>query len=329
MAALPPRIRYRLSTRAIYGIILLIISAIALLVRVTLPYETVFMGDWVQFGGNDPWYHMRLVENLVQHFPHLIAFDPFTLYPSGQTVPFAPFFDLLLGFVIWVIGLGSPTQHTIETVGAYFPAILGALVTIPVYFIGKELFNRNAGVLSAALIAILPGQYLIRSLLGFADHHIAEVLFSTTAALFLILAIKRAKERNSSFSHIQSREWGNLKKPLLYALLAGLAVGTYLISWGGGLLFVFIIFAYMVIQYIIDHLRGESTDYLCIIGVPVLLIALIIVIPFLGFLPDGNLIVASLTIGMLAFVGLSAVSRLMAYHVSICGTKRCFPADGL
>ncbi|MCK4362215.1 MAG: hypothetical protein KAW13_02930 [Dehalococcoidia bacterium] len=313
MSALHTKIRARLSTKSKYGIALLIIFGIALALRVWLPYENVFMGDWVNFGGNDPWYHMRLVENLVQHFPHLIAFDPFTLFPYGQDAPFAPFFDLLLGFFIWVIGLGSPTQHTIETVGAYFPAILGALVTIPVYFIGRELFNRNVGLLSAALIAILPGQFLLRSLLGFTDHHIAEVLFSATAALFLILAIKRAKEKETSFSHIRSRDWGNLRKPLIYALLAGLALGIYLISWSGGLLFVFIIFVYMVIQYIIDHLRGKSTDYLCIIGVPMFLIALIIVIPFLNFLTLGGLIIASLTIGMLTLSVLSGISRLMDY----------------
>jgi len=314
MSTLNARLRSRLSKRAIYGIILLIIFGIALALRVLGPYENVFMGDWVIFNGNDPWYHMRLVENLVQHFPHLIAFDPFTLYPYGQQVPFAPFFDLLLGFFIWVIGLGSPTQHTIETVGAYFPAILGALVTLPVYFIGRELFNRNAGLFAAALTAILPGQFLYRSLLGFTDHHIAEVLFSTTAALFLILAIKRAKEREISFGHILSRDWANIRKPLLYSLLAGIALGIYLISWVGGLLFVFIIFVYMIVQYIIDHLRGSSTDYLCIIGVPMFLLALVVVIPFLNFLSYEGLVIASLTIGMLAFPALSGISRLVAYR---------------
>jgi oligosaccharyl transferase (archaeosortase A-associated) len=298
--------------RAIYGLLVVAISYIALSLRVYGPYDDVFGGEWVQFGGNDPWYHMRLVENLVQHFPHRIAFDPFTLFPSGQTIPFAPFFDLLLGFFIWVVALGSPTQHTIETVGAYFPAILGALVTIPVYFIGKELFNRTVGLLSAALIAILPGEYLFRSLLGFTDHHIAEVLFSTTAALFLILAIKRARENEISFSHIRSRNWGNLKKPLIYAVLAGLALGIYLDTWSGGLLFVFIVFAYIVIQYIVNHLRGKSTDYLCIIGVPMFFIALIVVIPFLDSLVHGDLIVTSLVIGMFTPIALSAVSRLMA-----------------
>ena len=313
MSTLPAKVRTGLSRRAIYSIILLIIFGIALALRVWLPYENVFMGDWVRFQFADPWYHMRLVENLVQHFPHLIAFDPYTFYPYGQAVPFAPFFDLMLGFLIWVIALGSPTQHTIETVGAYFPAILGALVTVPVYFMGRELFNRNVGLLSAALIAILPGQFLFRSLLGFTDHHIAEVLFSATAALFLILAIKRARGRETSFGHVWSRDWGNLRKPLIYALLAGLALGVYLISWSGGLLFVLVIFAYMIVQYIIDHLRGKSTDYLCIIGVPMFLIALVVVIPFSNLLMYGGLVIASLTIGMLAFPVLSGLSRLMDY----------------
>ena len=299
--------------KAIYGSIVIGIFYLALSLRVYAPHDSIFGGEWVNFGGNDPWYHMRLVENLVQHFPHLIAFDPFTFFPYGQAVPFAPFFDLMLGFFIWVIALGSPTQYTIETVGAYFPAILGALVTVPVYFIGRELFNRNVGLLSAALIAILPGEFLFRSLLGFTDHHIAEVLFSATAILFLILAIKRARGRETSFSHVCSRDWGNLKKPLIYALLAGLALGIYLISWSGGLLFVLVIFAYMIVQYIIDHLRGKSTDYLCIIGVPLFLIALVVVIPFSNLLMYGGLVIASLTIGMLAFLGLSGLSRLMDY----------------
>ena len=314
MIDLPTKIRTRPSKKAMFGIALLVIFGIALALRVSVPYENVFTGDWVIFGGKDPWYHMRLVENLVQHFPHRITFDPFTFYPLGEVVPFAPLFDLLLGFVIWVIGLGSPSQHTIDTVGAYFPAILGALVTIPVYFVGREFFNRNVGLLAAALIAVLPGQFLYRSLLGFTDHHIAEILFSTTAALFLILAIKRAREKEISFGHIRGRDWGNLRKPLTYALLAGLLLGIYLASWIGGLLFVLIIVVYLVIQYIIDHLRGKSTDYLCIIGVPIFLLALIIVIPFSNLLTIGGLVIASLTIAVLVIPLLSGISRFVAYR---------------
>jgi len=305
----------RFSSRAIYAVALLVIFGIALSIRVCIPYDSVFGGDWVRFGVNDPWYHMRLVENLVQHFPQRISFDPFAFYPSGLNVPFAPFFDLLLGFVIWVIGLGSPSEHTIEIVGAYFPAILGALVTIPVYFIGRELFNRNVGLLSAGLVAVLPGEFLFRSLLGFTDHHVAEVLFSTLTVLFLILAIKSAREKETSFNHILGRDWKNIRKPLIYTLLTGLTLGMYLLSWVGALLFAFIIVTYMIIQYIIDHLRGKSTDYLCIIGLPSFLIALVMILPFsYPPYPGKSIVIVSLVIGVIAFLGLSGVSRLMDYR---------------
>jgi asparagine N-glycosylation enzyme membrane subunit Stt3 len=48
----------------------------------------------------------------------------------------------------------------IEEIWAWYPAVLAALTIFPVYFIGKGLYNRGAGLLSAALIAILPGQFL-------------------------------------------------------------------------------------------------------------------------------------------------------------------------
>ncbi len=299
------------STRAKYGIALAFIVGLAFFLRVYFPYEHVFTGDWVRFQQNDPWYHMRLVENLVNNFPHLLSFDPYGFYPDGQVRVTAPFYDYFLGFFIWVFGAGSPSKGLIETLCAYFPAILGALVTVPVYFIGKTLFNRKAGLIAAALIAILPGEFLFRTLLGFNDHHAAEIMFSTLTVLFLILALKSAKRKEISFDSLLKKDWGTLKEPLLYSLLTGLSLGCYLLSWTGGALFIFIIFIFAILQYIIDHLRGRPTDYLCIIGVPVFLVAMVL----LAFTPSGyplwNIQIASLFIGILAFLALSGISLLM------------------
>ncbi len=299
------------STRATYGLALAIIFGIAFFIRVYFPYDNVFADGWVRFQINDPWVHMRAIENLVQYFPHRMPFDPYGFYPGGQEVATAPFFDWLVGFFIWLFGAGSPSKGLIETLGAYFPAILGALVTVPVYFIGKELFNRKAGILAAALIAILPGEFLLRSLLGFTDHHVAEVLFSTLAVLFLILAVKSSKQKEISFDSLWRRDWGSLRKPLVYSLLTGISLGMYLLSWTGGALFIFIIFVFAVLQYVIDHLRGRSTDYLCIVGVPSFLIALLIVAPASGQYSLGSLQVSSLVIGILALLALSGLSFLM------------------
>jgi len=312
MSNLFTKIRTRFSPNVTYVIILFIIFGAALFLRVYFPYKHVFVDGQVIFKMTDCWYHMRLVENLLHHFPYLISFDPYTAFPTGQNVAFAPFFDLFLGFVIWIAGLGSPTKHTMEIIGAYFPAILGALTAIVVYFIGREIFNRNVGLLSAALIAILPGQFLFRSLLGYTDHHVAEVFFSTTTMLFLIMALKTAKENNMTFSRIWRRKYNNIRKLLAYIFLTGLFLGIYIISWIGSPLFILIIFIYIIIQYTVDHLRGKSTDYLCIIGFPSFLIALIITVPFLHHGQLETMHLASLAIGILTFLVLSGVSRLMA-----------------
>ncbi len=85
----------------------------------------VFSSDWIKFTGIDAYYHMRLVDNLVHNFPHLFSFDPYFIYPDGGGGGNILFFDWLLASIIWVIGLGAPTEHTIDVVSVYFPAILG------------------------------------------------------------------------------------------------------------------------------------------------------------------------------------------------------------
>jgi len=299
------------SSRTKCGLALAAIFGIALFLRVYFPYHNVFPSGWVDFQETDAWFHMRNVGNLVHHFPHLSLIDPYGLYPGGQAVRSSPFFELFLGFFVWVIGLGSPSIRVIETVGAYFPAVLGALVTVPVYFIGKELFSRKAGLLAAALVAILPGQFLWRTMLGYPDQHVVEILFSTVVMLFLILAVKSANQRGLSFSSLLSRDWGNFRRPLLYSLTGGIFLGCYLTNWIGGALFIFIIFVSFVIQYIIDHLRGRPSDYLWVAGVPLFLVALFIVIPTLATYSVAALDIESLSIGILGFSAMSAISHLL------------------
>ncbi|MFC1950470.1 oligosaccharyl transferase, archaeosortase A system-associated [Chloroflexota bacterium] len=302
----------RFPPKLLVGIILAIFFGIALYLRAYLPYDQVFSGDQIKFTGIDAYYHMRLVDNLLHNFPHFLAFDPYTFYPHGAAVGWPPFFDWFLSGIIWIIGLGSPTQHIVDVVGVYFPAILGALTVIPVYFIGKELFGRWAGMIAAGLIAFMPGEFLGRSILGFTDHHVAEILFSTTAVLFLILAIKTASQRQLSLNHIKHREWAIITKPLVYSVLTGIFMGIYLLSWVGALLFVFIISAYFVIQFIINHLRDEPTDYLSIVGTLSWLIALALSLPLLTQTWYRPLYLPSLLIAIFIPLVLNGILRLMA-----------------
>jgi len=297
----------RFSPGLIAGIIVALFFGVALYLRVALPYDQVFVGDWIKFTGVDAYSYMHQVDNLVHNFPHLSSLDPYMRYPHGQPVGGLNLFVYILGGITWLIGLGSPTQHTIDIVGVYFPAIVGALAVIPVYFIGKELFNRWAGVMAAGLIAIFPGEFLGRSILGFADRDALEVLLTVVTMLFLILAIKAARQKGLTFDHVKHRDGAVISKPFVYSLLAGIFLGIYLLTWKGAFVFVFIIFAYLIVQFIIDHLRGRNTDYLCFAGTITFFIALIMFLP--ASLWRTHL--ASMVIALLTPLVLSAVSWLM------------------
>jgi len=299
----------RLRQKIITGALLALFLGIALYFRIAFPYHLVFGSEQVKFTGIDAWYHIRIVDNLAHNFPHLNSFDPYMLFPGGGSTSYHfPFFDYLLAGIIWLIGLGSPTEHTIDVVAAYFPAILGALTVIPVYFIGKTLFNRWAGIISAGLIAIVPGEFLWRSILGFTDHHVAESFFTTTAMLFLLLAIKNSKREQLTLAYFKHPNKTSITRPMIYSLLAGIFLGIYLISWEGALLFVLIITAYFLIQFTIDHLRQKPVDYLCLVGIITLLTALVISAP----INRDKLYLASLAIALIVPIALTIVSRLMS-----------------
>jgi len=84
-----------------------------------------------------------------------------------------------------------------------------------------------------------------------------------------------------------------------------------LLSWRSGAFFVSIVLVFAIVQYVIDHLRGRSTDYLCLVGVPALLVTLLMIVPFWRGYSLWKLQLASVLLGVLAFLALSASSYFM------------------
>ena len=249
-----------------FGAGVIISFLIALYIR-TLPKAGVFLSNgFVRFSGNDPWYHLRNVESILHNFPDMLWFDAYTQYPWGTHQIFAPLFDMLLAVIIWIIGFGNPSQDLVNTVCAYYPAFLGAFVVVPTYFAAKWLFDRRVGLLASFLIAVAPGQFLSRSMIGFNDHHIVETLFTTIVAMFLIMTLKILREHPITFKTIRDRNFETLKHSLPYMVLTGLALGVYSLAWYGAVFFCFIIGVYITVQHVIDHMHKRSTAYLTIIG---------------------------------------------------------------
>jgi len=164
-----------------------------------------------------------------------------------------------------ILGGGSPSLELTRTVGAYFPAIFGALVVFPVYFIGREVFDRRAGLLSAFVVAMMPGQILSRSGLGFTDHHIGEVFFSTIFIMFFIMAVKSIKEIDFSLNSIRNTDWNRIRRPVILSIFTGIAFSLYMLQWCNGVFFGGIVAIFIVLQYIINHMQGRPNDGLCLV----------------------------------------------------------------
>ncbi|MBP6715821.1 MAG: hypothetical protein KA205_03100 [Acidobacteria bacterium] len=156
---------------------LLAIVAVALMLRVYLPWPLVFTTTHVNLLESDAWYHLRVIEHLAANFPHRLQWDPYAL-PGGSVVGVPPLFDYLVASVAWVAGLGHPSQTLVTICTAFAPPVLGALTVVMVYVVARLAGGRLAGLFAAAMAATLPGHFLDRTLLGFADHHALESFVS-------------------------------------------------------------------------------------------------------------------------------------------------------
>ena len=292
-------------------VLLALVFLVSLTLRIAVPWEQVFRGDWIKFTDNDAYFYVRLLDNLSRHFPSLGSYDPYYIYPDGGHFSGRPFFFVyLMGFITLLLGGGAPSQHTVDLVAVYFPAVLGALLVFPVFFLGRAIFNKWAGLIAAGFTALMPGEFLVRTLLGNTDSHVLEIFLSSLFMLFLLLSIHYSKGLALYPWRGEYRQ--RLVKPLLYGALAGLCLGLYLLSWQGALFFVFISFTWLVLQSVSDHLRGWEAGAT---GCAAYLVALIMVLIWL----PGALSISALSAGLAA----AAALPILSYYLR---SRRAGPA---
>ena len=303
----PPRFS---RSGAAAGIALFALCVACFVLRTAWLKPIVFPSDGVvNLQDNDPWYHLRLLEHQVENFPHRLPYDPFLVHPDGGGVPVGPFFDLSLAAILKIFGGGSPSSQTIATAAAYYPPVLGVLVCVATFFAGAVIFNRWAGLFAAALIALLPGPYFVRSSLGFYDHHVMEVLLSTFVLLALALALAPDQGRSA-------------RRTIGLGAITGLVLGAYLLTWIGGNFLLLILLTWIVLQHGRDHLDGRDVIPISLVLTPAFAAALILVVPYRD-VAMARLQIIGLAAGLLLCPVLLILSKLLIKRGL---PKVCFPA---
>jgi dolichyl-diphosphooligosaccharide--protein glycosyltransferase len=196
-------------------LLVVIFCLVAFSIRVIPRFDVVFQPGFVNFQETDAWYHVRLAENLIRHFPWRVMVDPYFAFGRAQTsITPPPFYDWLLGLIAWLAGAGHPSESLLHVMAAWYPAVLGVFTVVAVFLLAKLVFELRAALLAAAIIATLPGHFLRVSSLGFTDHHVMESLLVT---LFFYLLLRA----------MQTPRW------IGFSLAAGLALTAYLLTFHG------------------------------------------------------------------------------------------------
>jgi len=250
----------------------------ALLLRIVGQLDKVFVNGNVWFRGVDSWYHMRLADSTVVNFPSFPSWDMFAKYPAGTEVGYLP----LLSWVVALLGkIGN-----YEVAAAFLPTVLGALTLIPIYLVGREVFSGKVGLLACLLIAVLPGEFFHRTMLGFTDHHAFESLLMATTLLFFLYAYRTLKWR--------------------WMTLSGVSLGLYHLAWAGTSFFLLIIGIWMWFEFLRRYKHNEPIHPLCLMVTVPVGIGLLISFPYLG---KESLLISS------GLLGLSAVLWLLTRFV--------------
>jgi hypothetical protein len=98
----------------------------------------------------------------------------------------------------------------------------------------------------------------LRSELGYTDHHCAEALLSTTALMWMVQALD--PERSP-------------QQRVRLSAASGVSFGCYLLTWGGGSLFVLVVVASAAASLIVQRFHRESTESLPTILAPAFIVA--------------------------------------------------------
>jgi asparagine N-glycosylation enzyme membrane subunit Stt3 len=256
VANAPERKRFRFkknwwigaSLIAIFFLVLFMNSYFNIVSNVNMNPSGTTMVDTFYLSGPDPYYNMRLVDNTVQtgRFPFFSSNDPLLAYPFGKSGGRAP---LLVMSAIGFSKLLVPFMSEADAIGyamQLVPALFGALLVFPVYFIGKILFGRKAGLIAALLIAIIPIHIGSGhgSAYGLFDHDSFNLLLYFLTFLFLIKSIK---EKDS-------------KRSILYAFLAGIPLAALSMVWVEAQFLYTVITIYAVVQLLIDIFTNKVEE---------------------------------------------------------------------
>ena len=147
--------------------------------------ENFIWNDQFMINTNDGYYWAEGARDILRW-----DFSEFSLSPTGRAgSQLTAFFAFILPF-------------SFETVILYLPVFLSSLVVIPMILIAQSLKRVEIGFV-AALLASIAWSYYNRTMVGYFDTDMLNIVFPTFLLWSLILAIKTREEKYLLFTALE------------------------------------------------------------------------------------------------------------------------------
>ena len=267
-------------------VVVALIFIFALFLRSYFAYDLSASNGWVVSGGSDSYYYQRLMETAAEKGQHL-HWDEMLNYPNGARNPRPPLYTFSVAVPAVVFsGLFPSLDDALGFFLVWSTAFWGALTVIPAYYIGKDMFGRRVGYVSALFLAIVPA-HVERSVASLADHDPFALFFIVLTIFFMMKALRVAN--NSKWID----DWGSARsilsglkgfatnntRAILFSLLAGMSFSAIALAWVGYAYLEVILLVFFLILILINKLKGVDSTTVTLLFLVAFSFAFLFVFP--------------------------------------------------
>jgi len=217
------KMRVRINHGSIMSLsVLLLILFVAFTIRIfPLRWEIAPEKNTLLLSEFDPYYQYSLAKYMVENgllSPYIPPgwVDHQRWYPDGINMSMSyPSLAMTAAFFYDIISMLG-INIDLMSFCALFPAIMGTLACLIIYFVGKDIGGTPVGLLSAMFLALSPS-YIQRTSMGFFDD---ETIGIVSLLLFMYMFLKSIEDERPLNSSVK------------YAIGSGLILGYFISGWG-------------------------------------------------------------------------------------------------
>jgi len=219
----------------------------------------------------DSYYNYRLTRNFLDHgymgdeLVNGIEWDLHSYYPPGVPMDYPPLIIYLTSFFYKIINFFANTPLLV--VSFWMPLFIGPLAGVAIYFFVKRFSNDVAG-LTAGILAVIAPIYLLRTVPGWFDTDMFNLIFPILITWFFMEAVHN----------------DNFKIKTLFTIISSFSLFIFAIAWNGWQYIFYLIAGYTLIYIIWAKFKGKKVKNCFKVFLIFLSSSFILILTFSGFI---------------------------------------------